>query len=186
MSTAFEVAEVILRRLGRLDTIKLQKLVYYSQAWHLTWLGTPLFDDTIEAWDNGPVVRKLWEHDRGKYSVASIPEVEAVTMADESLGVVHFVCGEYGQYEGTTLRDHTHMESPWMDAYAQARNTVISHDAMRAFYSDVPGAFDSRWYWVGGVYKTAEAAQREIAAGKVETFLDAESFLAALEGRIPG
>jgi uncharacterized phage-associated protein len=43
-----------------LDQMKLQKLVYYAHAWYLAIKGTPLFDDDIEAWPWGPVVRNLY------------------------------------------------------------------------------------------------------------------------------
>jgi uncharacterized phage-associated protein len=41
--------------------MKLQKLVYYAQAWALVWDDEPIFDEEIEAWANGPVVRGLYE-----------------------------------------------------------------------------------------------------------------------------
>jgi uncharacterized phage-associated protein len=35
MTSVFDVAQYILRRKGQMTTWKLQKLVYYSQAWSL-------------------------------------------------------------------------------------------------------------------------------------------------------
>ena len=40
-----DVASAILNRLGEMTAMKLQKLVYYSQAWHLVWEEKPLFVD---------------------------------------------------------------------------------------------------------------------------------------------
>ncbi|WP_307850044.1 MULTISPECIES: type II toxin-antitoxin system antitoxin SocA domain-containing protein [unclassified Saccharopolyspora] len=42
-----------------MTAMKLQKLVYYSQAWHLVWDERPLFDEPVQAWANGPVVPDL-------------------------------------------------------------------------------------------------------------------------------
>jgi uncharacterized phage-associated protein len=42
------------------DQMKLQKLVYYAHAWHLAIKGKELFEDDIEAWPWGPVVRNLY------------------------------------------------------------------------------------------------------------------------------
>ena len=57
-ATAHDVAAFILREYGRpMSTMKLQKLGYYAQAWHLAWEGVPLFDDNIEAWANGARLR---------------------------------------------------------------------------------------------------------------------------------
>lgn len=60
MATANDVAQYVLEQSGKMTTIKLQKLVYYCQAWSLVWTESPLFDDRIEAWANGPVVPSLY------------------------------------------------------------------------------------------------------------------------------
>ncbi len=74
------VARYILRERGRrgqtpsgrtLSTVKLQKLVYYSQAWHLVWEDRPLFPERIEAWANGPVVPDLYREHRGDFELTS-------------------------------------------------------------------------------------------------------------------
>lgn len=44
----------------RIDQMKLQKLVYYAHAWWLAYRGEPLFDDDVEAWPWGPVVRSIY------------------------------------------------------------------------------------------------------------------------------
>ncbi len=47
MARAVDVATYILDREGEMSAMKLQKLVYYSQAWSLVWDDRPLFDDRI-------------------------------------------------------------------------------------------------------------------------------------------
>ena len=61
MANVIAVAEHVLKRLGSSSTMKLQKIVYYSQAYHLVRYGQPLFSERIEAWRNGPVVRDLYD-----------------------------------------------------------------------------------------------------------------------------
>ena len=56
MATAHDVAAYILQKKGEMTAMKLQKLVYYSQAWSVVWDERPLFHEKIEAWANGPVV----------------------------------------------------------------------------------------------------------------------------------
>jgi hypothetical protein len=43
----YDVAAYILKKKGKMCRWKLQKLVYYSQAWSLVWDGAPLFDEPI-------------------------------------------------------------------------------------------------------------------------------------------
>jgi uncharacterized phage-associated protein len=65
MANVRDVAQYILEQQGQMTTWKLQKLVYYAQAWSLVWDERPLFDDRIEAWANGPVIRSLTMSTRG-------------------------------------------------------------------------------------------------------------------------
>lgn len=44
--------------------LKLQKLLYYLQAWNLVFFNTPIFQEEPEAWVNGPVYRKVYDHYR--------------------------------------------------------------------------------------------------------------------------
>lgn len=48
-----------------IDQMKLQKLVYYAHAWHLAIMGEALFEDDIEAWPWGPVVRNIYIEFKG-------------------------------------------------------------------------------------------------------------------------
>jgi len=43
MATVFDTAAFILREQGAMTAMKLQKLVYYSQAWHIAWTDDVLF-----------------------------------------------------------------------------------------------------------------------------------------------
>jgi len=72
MATAHDVAAYILNKQGELPAMKLQKLVYYAQAWSLVWDEEPLFNDRIEAWANGPVVKTLYDSHRGQFKVSTI------------------------------------------------------------------------------------------------------------------
>jgi hypothetical protein len=67
MAAIFDVAEYILASLGAMSAMKLQKLMYYSQAWTLAWTDRPLFEEEIEAWAKGPVVPELYNKHRGQF-----------------------------------------------------------------------------------------------------------------------
>ena len=65
MHSALDVANYFLCRIDReagdtISLLKLQKLVYYAQAWSLVMKDQPLFYQDIEAWSSGPVVRDVW------------------------------------------------------------------------------------------------------------------------------
>jgi uncharacterized phage-associated protein len=74
MADVFDVAGYILQQKGQVTTWKLQKLVYYSQAWSLVWDERPLFQERIEAWANGPVCPDLYQVHRGAFVSRERPE----------------------------------------------------------------------------------------------------------------
>lgn len=142
MSNVFDVAEYILRRRGRMSALKLQKLVYYSQAWSLAWDDAPLFDDPIEAWANGPVVRALYEAHRGEYFVTSFSTGNPDHLTDEQKETIDSVIAYYGGKSAQWLSDLTHMEDPWRLARRGLpdnvrSNAVISLDSMAEYYTSI-------------------------------------------------
>ncbi len=68
-ANVFDVATYILKKTRPCTHMKLQKLLYYAQAWSLVWDEKQLFGDRIEAWANGPVVPRLFQQLKGKYAV---------------------------------------------------------------------------------------------------------------------
>lgn len=122
MARAVDVAQAVLTRTGPIDTIKLQKLVYYCQAWALAWRDEPLFPEPVEAWRDGPVVQELFRRHKGARTVgeASFPGADARRLPAWGSQVVAFVCAYYGRMTGAELRNRTHEEAPW----AEARRTA--------------------------------------------------------------
>ncbi len=116
MASAHDVAAYILREAGPMDTWKLQKLVCYSQAWHLVWEGEPLFQEPIEAWANGPVIYGLYNEHRGQFTCANWPKGKIGNLKPKERESIDVVLKYYGRYTGFTLREWTHQEPPWKAA----------------------------------------------------------------------
>lgn len=109
--SAREVAAELRRQLPGVGTVKLHKLLYYVQGHHLAAFGTPLFEETISAWDMGPVVGSLWYEERA--GVADAPSIE---LGERELNTIGYVVSRYGALSGTDLRHLTHSEDPWREA----------------------------------------------------------------------
>jgi uncharacterized phage-associated protein len=142
MPSAHDVAAYILAQKGEMTTWKLQKLVYYSQAWHLVWDDEVLFPEPIQAWANGPVVRALYDEHRGKLSVRSWRKGKASALNVGQKESVDAVLKFYGSKSGHWLSQLTHMEPPWREARtglsAGARSTrVIRLGAMADYYGSL-------------------------------------------------
>ncbi len=115
VGTVHDLAAYILREQGRMSTWKLQKLVYYSQAWALVWDDEPIFKAHIEAWANGPVVPELYRKHRGQFSVDSW-EGDPRRLSDDHRATIDIVLAEYGRLTGRQLSLLTHAERPWQEA----------------------------------------------------------------------
>jgi uncharacterized phage-associated protein len=138
MAYVESVAAYILDELEVASTMKLQKLVFYSQAYHLVRTGAPLFDDAIEAWVNGPVVRALFNKHRHKFVIEKGFFEQGKLNANEAASV-DFVVECLRDKTGQELSALTHAEAPWKDARGGAEpgqytSAEISLEAIRRFY----------------------------------------------------
>ena len=121
MSSVFDVAQYILESTESMTTIKLEKLVYYAQAWHLVWEDTPLFDSRIEAWANGPVCPDLYDKHRGMFFIDKEINIgNPDNLAENEIETIQAVLDAYGKKSAEYLVTLTHMEQPWKDARKRA------------------------------------------------------------------
>lgn len=122
-----------------ITNLKLQKLLYYAQAWHLALRSTPLFNDRIEAWVHGPVVPVVFREYRDfKWSALPADNLSAKPHAEVCNHVAE-VLAAYGKFDATQLEQLTHNEDPWKEARKgipgdMASTNEISQDAMRKYY----------------------------------------------------
>lgn len=143
MPSVHDVAKYILREKGEMDTWKLQKLVYYSQAWHLVWEdGELLFDERIEAWANGPVVPDLWREHRRAFKVSSWPKGKISRLSASQRESIDVVLKHYAKRTGFALRELSHREPPWKDARGKlppgaSSSKQITVDAMASYYGSL-------------------------------------------------
>jgi len=141
MATVFDVAAYILQRLGPITAMKLQKLVYYCQAWSLVWDDRPMFENRIEAWANGPVVPDLYRAHAGQFVIEAI-RGNSDAIDRDGKDTIHAVLDTYGDKHPQWLSDLTHQEDPWVQARGDAQagdrcDTEITHAAMAEYYGSL-------------------------------------------------
>lgn len=142
------IADFILRytkdRGEEVSNLKLQKLVYYAQAWYLAIKDKPLFPDDFEAWIHGPVIRKLYNRYR-KYGWKPIPVPDDLRYPELKKPLKSFleeVVNVYGRYEGWELERLVHTEAPWNNARKGVADTepstnIIPKEDMKVYYRKV-------------------------------------------------
>ncbi len=142
MASVFDVAKYILLKSSPMTTWKLQKLVYYCQAWSLVWDDEPLFNEEIQAWANGPVCSELYDTHKGLYSINAehLIKGDPGRLTQDNMDTIDAVLESYGNYNGQQLSNATHNESPWQIArgdlpLGERGNNVISLESMLEYYS---------------------------------------------------
>lgn len=125
MTTAKDVAAYILKKQGSMTTMttwKLQKLLYYCQAWSLVWDEKRLFPDKIKAWENGPVVPSVYVLHKGMFKIkaSDLTDGNPSNLSAEQRETCDAILKFYGPKPGQWLSDLTHAERPWQDARQKA------------------------------------------------------------------
>ncbi|MEQ2408488.1 type II toxin-antitoxin system antitoxin SocA domain-containing protein [Bacteroides ovatus] len=114
-----------------ISNLKLQKMMYYQQGFHLAYFGTPLFDEDIVAWQYGPVVPSVYKEYKSFESNSISTSKEGISLSDDEEELFNNVYEEYNQFSAVALMKMTHEESPWKTTEI---NSVISRDKMAAFF----------------------------------------------------
>ena len=121
--------------------LKLQKLVYYAEAWHLSIYAEPLTGERFEAWKRGPVNPTLWFRFKS-YGWDPISEAVDLPEIDEHTRLhLDEIIQEYAVLNAVQLEQLTHRELPWLHAREdrgrdESSSRPISVDHMRDFYRD--------------------------------------------------
>lgn len=147
--TASDIANWFLGAIDRdagdaITHLKLQKLIYYAQAWALALpqRGAPLFDEDLQAWAHGPVAESVFQEFRGN-SWEALPAPEKMPeIAQEDEEHLREILDVFGEYSAKQLEKMTHNEAPWQrargDLSPEARsNAVIEKEHMAEFYREL-------------------------------------------------
>lgn len=183
--SAIDVARYLIRLctptetedVDHLGNMRLQKLLYYVQAWHLATTGARLFANQIQAWRDGPVVPDAYYSfkDHGVVIRASAG-ADPDTLVDSQKAFIRAVWNKYKMYSTFALRDMTHREKPWIDAWGDLPpnaigSTEITPEAMRTYFLDKlikrlkdkdPRIDENKW----------RASADAIAAGQTQSIKD--------------
>lgn len=148
MYTAQQIADyLILKSQQESEVItnkRLQKLLYYMQAWHLVINGKPLFTDKIEAWIHGPAISSIYETYKSYVAKPIDKKVDTKIIKDLGDSTVSFIdriYTAYKKYDTNTLEFMTHAENPWQIARKgveanESSSNEITLESMKQYYGD--------------------------------------------------
>lgn len=147
------IADYIILRLNAdektsLINLKLQKLLYYLQAWSLGINKERFLNCSFEAWVHGPVSRVLYDRfkdTRNLYSFITVGDViyknPEASIEEKDIEFINYILDNYAGFSGAELESMTHKEDPWLEVRKgllpmQSCNNVISEETMQNYYGE--------------------------------------------------
>lgn len=134
-----------------ISNLKLQKILYFIQAYFLIIRDKACFSDAIEAWDFGPVVPSVYQEFK-QYGAGNIPAIRQYTegygynaesklfdskiISRDDKNSVECVVEKFKDYSATDLVKLTHAQDPWKDAYRPYENNIISLESIRNYFNE--------------------------------------------------
>jgi uncharacterized phage-associated protein len=103
-----------------LTHLRLQKLLYYAQAWSLVVRQSELFPEDVQAWRDGPVVPVVYHalpDGEGANAIPANHLADAPDPTPEDAEFVRRVWQAYNPYSALKLSAMTHEETPWLKAW---------------------------------------------------------------------
>jgi uncharacterized phage-associated protein len=143
LTTASEIADYFIYVANEtgsyLSNLKLQKLLYYAQAWHLALYDVPLFEEDFEAWIHGPVIPFLYEQYQTYGWQPLLKEVQKPQFSEELQNFLEEVTDEYFILDALELEMMTHREAPWIETRSgvpmdEPSCSIISQQSMKDYY----------------------------------------------------
>ena len=142
MYNAIDVARYIIAYeylQGRtVSNLRLQRLLYFVQAYCLASVGKPCFSTRMEAWDCGPVVPPVYREYR-IFGAASIPAASStssiVAIEEADRPMLNEMLNRCASLSTTELMRRTHHQNPWKDAYHNPLSNEITPTAVEQYFS---------------------------------------------------
>ena len=122
-----------------LTNLKLQKLLYYSQAWFLSIHDEPLFEGTFQAWVHGPVLTSQYARFKANTWRPIMDDVEAPELPPQIVRHLDEILDVFGTESAIALEAMTHAEDPWREARGnippdQSSSAAIKNETMKRYY----------------------------------------------------
>lgn len=136
-----DITKYIIKRSWELgdciNCFKLQKILYFVQAYFLIATNYPCFNEKIEAWPFGPVIPVVYK----KYIIfgnGSIPEEDIVQdfdyIEENDKKLIDATIQLLLPYSSVLLAELTQKQSPWMNAIEKGIFTEITNDSIKEYF----------------------------------------------------
>lgn len=133
-----------------ISNIRLQKVLYFTQAYFIIKRNELCFSDDLYAWQYGPVIPEVYYEFRGWGSM-SIPTITRVTAKGYKIRTIQYIDSVIFD-EDKILIDHvtdetsnmtvheliriSHNQPPWRRSYSYGRKRLIPKEYMKEYFGN--------------------------------------------------
>lgn len=123
-----------------MTNMRINKLMYFAQGWHLQRFGKPLFSEPIKAWKYGPVIESIYGkyHSYGRNIITeSSPKFNISSFSAEDIQLILDVYNKYRGLSTSRLVEKSHEENtPWAKIYEEGKNKTIPNSLIKEYFSN--------------------------------------------------
>lgn len=125
-----------------LTPLKLQKLMFYADAWFMALYNGELTTERFQAWVHGPVALSQYHRFKENRWHPILDEVDMPEFDERSTNHLREILDVFGPETGPALEMMTHSETPWLDARGgipddEPCNAYISKETTKKFYASI-------------------------------------------------
>lgn len=118
-----------------MTNLRLQKLLYFAQGWHLARYGKPLFNEPIDAWKYGPVVPAVYYeyNENGKNGIDGNGDIDLSVFDENEYALILDVLREYDKFSTNELVSLSHVpNAPWSQT---KQSSTIPQNEIQAYFA---------------------------------------------------
>ena len=153
MANIDDIADYIIESLlsdgdfEELSNQKLQKLLFYAEAWSQPILQKSLIDDfaDFEAWNHGPInvhIYNRFKQTKSLYSLITLNDIinPKLSLEKEITTYIDYILTNYAKLSSMQLEMLCHGEEPWIKARIRVTNgdssKIISKESINQYYGN--------------------------------------------------
>lgn len=123
-----------------MTNMRINKLMYFAQGFHLQRFGTPLFKDEIKAWKYGPVVESIYRkyHPTGRNIITECsPNFNISGFSADDIQLLLDVYNKYRSLSTSRLVEKSHeANTPWARTYVDGENRTIGLPLIKEYFNN--------------------------------------------------
>ncbi len=152
-SKLYNTALYMIKKLEEIDSLSLQRMLYFAYGFSKHFLKEELFDDTPVAGIYGPVYKDIYDcfsyYKGTKIQYNELLKEREFALTEEEKKYIDKIIECFGCYSGSILREMTYMTMPWQQARTNLEdkeylNRIIDKEDLNNYFKDICKEYDMK------------------------------------------